>query len=396
MKKRVRAFVLAVACAAGAEAQSIQPDDLLVASSTGGATVLAVTPGTNVARTISSVSGAIRGLVVGADNTNYFAASGLDVFQIDPAGNVTTVVAGLSPGNGVAFADLDENGDVIVGSGWRAAGSVFRVNPFSQTWTTIASTGIFANALCLDRDTGDIVVADTTTGSIFRINRNTGLANTVATGLSTVYAMDYHPFNGDVLITTSSSILRLDFNNTLTTFASGTSLVKSLAVLANGDVIAGPHGTTMTRYDSQGQNIGTPYNGVSITKMDMAVADENHVWAIGNAVVGTPLSLSVRFARHPGKLYIAAASFSRQPGIPIDSRTVPLTPDNLFRLSQTVPALFQGFAGALDSQGRAGMNVLIPALPIQGLRMFVAAVVVDPAAPSGIAQISQPYGITVK
>lgn len=396
MKNRLYAFALTLACAAGAPAQNALPGDLLVASSTGGATVMAVTPGANVARTLASMSPAIRGLVVGADNTNYFAASGLDVFRIDPNGGVTTVVAGLSPGIGVAFADLDENGDVIVGTGWASAGSVFRVNPVAQTWTTIARTGIFANALCLDRDSGDIVVADNTSGSIFRIDRNTGQSNTVQTGLPTVYAMDYHPFNGEVLLTTSSTILRLDAFNALTTFVSGAGLVKSLAVLANGDVIAGPHGTTMQRYDAAGQNIGTPYNGANITKMDMAVADENHVWALNSAIAGTPLSISVRFARHPGKLYIAAASFSRQPGIPIDSRTVPLTPDNLFRLSQSVPALFQGFAGALDAQGRAGMNVLIPALPIQGLRMFLAAVVVDPAAPSGIAQISQPYGITVQ
>jgi len=316
------------------------------------------------------------------------------VFKVTPNGTVTTVVAKLSPGVGTSFADLDEGGHILVGTGWAGAGSAFRVDGTTGVWSTIAPTGIFANALCLDRDTGDVVVADTTAKVIMRVDR-LGVVNTVATGLPTVYAMDFHPQTGNVLIATASNILSLDASNTMTTFTKPPSLTKSLAVLANGDVVVGPHGTTMTQYDGQGQVVGTPYNGPSITKMDLAIEDENNVWGLGTPSPGTPFSLSARFARHAGKPYIAAASFGRSPGIPVDTRVVPLTLDNLFGLSQTAPAIFVGFAGVLDNLGRAGMAVRLPSLPIRGIRMFFAAVVIDVNAPSAIAQISQPYGVTI-
>ena len=397
MNRRILALalILASVLAGIAHAQPAQPGDLLVASSTGGSTVLAVTPNANTSRTIASVSGAIRGVVVGPDNASYYAASGLSVFRITPSGTVTTVVATLAPGIGTAFADLDEGGQILVGTGWASAGSVFRVDATTSQYTTIAPTGIFANALCLDRDTGDVVVADTTARVILRIDWQ-GVVRTVQTGLPTVYAMDFHPQTGEVLIGVSNRVLRIDALNTMSTFIVNSPLAKSIAVLENGDVVVGPHGTTMSLYNAQGQLIGTPYNGPNITKMDMAVEDENNVWGLSTPVPGAPLSLSVRFARHPGKLFLAAASFSRSPGIPVDSRFVPLTIDNLFSLSLNTPALFQGFGGTLDSQGRAGMNVIIPNLPLRGIRMFFAAIVIDLAAPSGIGQISQPYGVTIR
>ena len=184
--------------------------------------------------------------------------------------------------------------------------------------------------------------------------------------------------------------------NTLTTFAS-TSTPKSLAVLADGNVAAGPHGTTITLFDRNGTQIGTSYSGPTMTKLCMVVEDEHNLWGIDTPTPGGVFNIRIRFANHPGKPYVAAASLSPRPGIPVDSRTIPLTPDNFFAASVVIPQIFVNFQGVLDLNGRASPYIPIPnAAVLKGFRFFLAAVVVDPAAPSSIAQISQEYGVTIQ
>jgi hypothetical protein len=209
--------------------------------------------------------------------------------------------------------------------------------------------------------------------------------------------MDYHFLTGDTILGTSSALYRLDPLNTLHTFATGSGLVKSLAVLANGDVAAGPHGTTISLYDRNGTSKGTVYSGPSMNKMCMAVEDEHAVWGLNTPSVGGVFNISIRFANQPGKAYLAAASFARSPGIPIAGRVIPVNPDDLFFLSQLVPAIFNGFAGVLDVNGRGRAYIALPkSVGIRGIRFFLAAVAIDAAAPGGIAEVSQPYGATVQ
>lgn len=381
----------------GAAASQPLPGDYLLASSTGGSVVYVITPNTNTFSTLATMPmGSIRGVVVGSDNTDYYAASGLDVFKVTPQGVVTTVVTSLTPGAGTAWNDLDEDGEILVGTGWASGGGVFRVNPRMGTYTTVLAGGISANAFCLDRDTGDVVVGDTNNGRVYRVNR-LGKVTTVVPSIGTIYAMDFHPMTGDALIGTSGTIYRLDGLNTLSTFATGTGLVKSLAVLANGDVAAGPHGTVINLYDRNGTKIGVPYNGTYLTKMALAVEDENNVWGLDTPVVGGVFNVSIRFAMHPNKPYVAAVSLSRTPGIPVGGRIIPLTPDSLFGASVTLPSIFNKFVGLLDNQGRGSAYIVIPkVVGLSGLRIFLAAVVIDGAAPGSIAQISQAYGATIR
>ena len=43
-----------------------------------------IAPNTNTFSTLANFPGAIRGVVVGSDNTDYFVASGLDLFRVTP------------------------------------------------------------------------------------------------------------------------------------------------------------------------------------------------------------------------------------------------------------------------------------------------------------------------
>jgi len=398
MSKALVAAALLGLCLGVASAQVAKPGDYLIASYLSPAdAVYAVTPGTNTYRTVLTVPTAskIRGVTGGPLNTDYYVASALNVFRVTPTGAVTTI-ATLAPGVGTAWADLDEDGNILVGTGWGGSGALFSVDYRTGAWTTISPTGIFPNAFVLDRDTGDIVYGDNTNSTIYRRKRD-GTIVKLFTIPGTNYAMDFHPQTGEVLIGSNSAIFKIDALNTLGTWAAGTGLVKSLAVQADGNVAAGPHGTVINLYDSNGIKIGTPYNGPSITKLDMVIEDEHNVWGANAMVVGGNFSISIRFASFSGKPYLMAASLSRAPGIPIDSRVVPLTPDALFAASLVLPTIFQNFAGVLDPCGRASAILAVPKIPaLRGLRVFLAAVVIDGAAPSGIGQISQAYGATVQ
>ncbi len=394
MSKLLGILALLCLCIGVVNAQVAKPGDYIIASYASPDAVYAVTPNTNVFSTVGTVptSNKIRGVMVGADNTNYYIAAGLSVFQMTPAGVVTTILTRLPMGVGSCWNDLDENGQILVGTGWAGSGGLFRLDPVSLSLHTLRS-GIFPNVFCLDRDTGDIVAGEYGSSYVFRIKRD-GTVNTVVPTLRSPYSMDFHPETNEVLI---GSIYRLDALNTLTTFVSGTSTPKALAVLSDGNVAAGPHGTTILLFDRNGKQIGIPYNGPTMTKLCMVVEDEHNLWGIDTPTPGGVFNIRIRFANHPGKAYVAAASFSPRPGIPVDSRTIPLTPDNLFAASVVIPQVFVNFRGTLDLNGRASPYIPIPnAGVLKGLRFFLAAVVVDPAAPSSIAQISQEYGVTIQ
>jgi hypothetical protein len=114
-------------------------------------------------------------------------------------------------------------------------------------------------------------------------------------------------------------------------------------------------------------------------------------------MIGTSYPVYFSSPNDAGKLFVLAASFSTQPGIPVGARAVPLVPDALFAVSRTVPALFQGFTGVLNGRGQTTGRIAIPALSVlRGTVVYVAGVVVDPAAPLGIGTISNAERIVVQ
>jgi hypothetical protein len=171
----------------------------------------------------------------------------------------------------------------------------------------------------------------------------------------------------------------------------------------SGDIVVagGNNVPAILHYDPTGRLLGTLLGGTlgSPFNVCMAVEDEHNLWGTNAPTVGGVLGLSIRFAAHPGKPYLAAASLLPRPGIRVDQRTIPLYPNALFRLSVAAPWMFVHFQGMLDPGGRASTSphVLVPrSAALRGVRVYFAAVVVDPKAPSGIAAISRPYGVTLQ
>jgi len=115
----------------------------------------------------------------------------------------------------------------------------------------------------------------------------------------------------------------------------------------------------------------------------------------GTPQVGTTLTLNLQ-GNVPGTPYQAAAAFAAAPGIPVDTRSIPLAPDALTLLSLSLPSVFQGFSGFTNGIGSATARIALPAVPeLVGVVFFTALVTLSGAAPSGIANISNDHRIAI-
>jgi Tol biopolymer transport system component len=97
--------------------------------------------------------------------------------------------------------------------------------------------------------------------------------------------------------------------------------------------------------------------------------------------------------------YVAGCALGYTTGVPIASqRLVPLDPDALLAasLDPSYSTSFVGFSGALDASGIAIALLVVPPNPaLSGLTFYTAFVVVDPAAPDGIARVSNAMRVMI-
>ena len=381
---RLIAFLLVTTVAASA--QAFQPGDLLVGTSSlqTGSKLLAVKPYQNRYTTVAVIPNSlVEGVDVGPANTDVFVA-GNRLVRVTTGGVVTNVLPFYLQGS---VATPDEDGRLLFATG----SGLLSIDLLRNTLTTIRA-GIVSKVV-LDRDTGDYLVGEWP--QLLRLKRD-GTATTIIPFM--VHGMAYHPQTGETFVLSGSTVYRLDRSHRLTTFVSDAGTGASLAVLENGHIAIGPTGTHITEFDVKGNRIGTLYSGDGFSKTGMVVAGSNHVWGRNAPVRGAVFDLSIRFGSHPTMRYAAAAALARAPGIPIaGDRIIPLAPDALFFTSLVVPEVFRGFHGVLDASGAAAASVALPDLPgLQGVRVFYAAVVLDPTAPGGIAAVSRTFGATIQ
>jgi len=105
----------------------------------------------------------------------------------------------------------------------------------------------------------------------------------------------------------------------------------------------------------------------------------------------------VRFSapQYPGKTYAAAVGMSGvAPGIPLaDGRTILLNFDavSYMTLNNLIPSIWQNGVGVLDGNGGAIGMLDLSGVGALGVPIWIAWVVLDPKAPSGIAYVPDPY-----
>ena len=113
---------------------------------------------------------------------------------------------------------------------------------------------------------------------------------------------------------------------------------------------------------------------------------------------GTTVNFALSAAADAGLRYQIGSSFGNGP-IPLDTRTIGLTPDDLLVLSTSglLPSMFVNYAGTLDAAGAGKAALAIPNLPLlKGVRIYTAFLTLLQSAPSGVSSISNTFFFTIQ
>ncbi|MBM3977023.1 MAG: hypothetical protein FJ299_08545 [Planctomycetes bacterium] len=118
---------------------------------------------------------------------------------------------------------------------------------------------------------------------------------------------------------------------------------------------------------------------------------------LGVTHIGTARHFELCAPQDPGLPYLLAAAFSSTPPIQTCAGQLPLAADALFFLSLQPSAVFVGFSGTLDAQGRSTVPALaVPNDPgLVGISFVLGYVVIDLAQTCPIRTISAPLPIKI-
>jgi len=141
---------------------------------------------------------------------------------------------------------------------------------------------------------------------------------------------------------------------------------------------------------------GLTYTG---GQSDPFIAQVGQTMIVGSGTprAGSTVTLHLLASAGVGLPYQLGTSLGTGP-IPIDARTLSLSPDNL--LVATVfnhwPSIFSDYQGAIGANGQARAAVHIPNVPaLVGVRLHSAFLTLDPVAPSGVRSISNTFSFSV-
>jgi hypothetical protein len=118
----------------------------------------------------------------------------------------------------------------------------------------------------------------------------------------------------------------------------------------------------------------------------------------GTGTPGTAIAFTLKSVADAGLPYQLGSALGNGP-IPIDTRTLGLSPDALLVLSVggLLPATFQGYTGLLDQNGEGKAQLNIPNFPVlKGVRIYTAFVTLLATAPSGVSSISNSFLFTIQ
>jgi len=376
--------------------------------------------------------------------TDVFASStSRNLFRISPTGQVTTVISGIAATMNMVCMDNDNQHVVIIQT---SPPTLFRVDPVAKAivgtiwqgapltylnYINPTSTGDF---LVADRTTaflvrgdgsavstlyagspfqglqgctqdlvsGNYAMGDLSVKAVFMIAGDGTLVTTYAHSAISPFVMTQDHRDGALLIGggATGNVHRLDTTvNALTTVTSSAGNANAICFdrwSGNGEIVVGT--TTVYRMDINGVVI-TSHPGIPGTNSGLCFDQGRNLVPVH---VGTPnqYRIDVNFPGFAGRAYVMAMSVSGfAPGIPVGGRAVQLIPDNVFILSVQglLAPLLTNNVGVLSPFARASakLDLSLFGKLLSGLRVWMAAVVIDPAAPMGVGAISKPYVIVL-
>ena len=161
--------------------------------------------------------------------------------------------------------------------------------------------------------------------------------------------------------------------------------------------------TEIERLTKQGVSVGTTIlNGPVLHNWTGVVREGSRhlTWYMDTPPNGRRLQLS--FPNESGMGYAVGFSLRGvRPGVVLkDARVIPLVPDDLTLLGLTggVAGVLENAVGRLDAAGRARVKVDTNAFGarLKGVRIYATALILDPTARLGIAQIVGPTVLNIR
>ncbi|MBN2491978.1 MAG: hypothetical protein JXQ29_14115 [Planctomycetes bacterium] len=142
---------------------------------------------------------------------------------------------------------------------------------------------------------------------------------------------------------------------------------------------------------------GQPLGTSAIAKMRITAGDAILLAAAPSPRIGADADWVLYAPADASLPYQLGSSLGRGP-IPLGSRQIPLALDALLALAvgNQAPHIFVGYAGTLDTSGRASARIRIPqATALIGVTLHSAFVTIDSREPLGVKSISNPAAIRV-
>ena len=313
-------------------------------------------------------------------------------------GNIRTITASLShPAQDIK---VDEDNTYVMAAGTAVIG----LNPVRGIRTTIATGFGNASAIAWNGSDGSLMVVDS--GKIYAIARD-HTKKVVAT-VPDARCMAWDRYTGKMFVAAVNHLFHLTPGGGLVTLETNTPGLKSptgmflrsdrTLIIVQGNTsptgVYAYHGST-GRYNRPYHEDASPSTGIN--PVGVTVDHFRELWPVkAEARVAQFVDFYVNFPLFKGKTFVAALSFGHAPGIPLGNYRLHLNLDPLFMASLVTPSLFKNY-GTLSAHGTARVTLAVPDVAaLAGLRIFLGAVVLDPAAKSGIGEVSNALGLTIQ
>lgn len=350
------------------------------------------------------------------------------ILQLDP---VTLAVVGtffqtpsFTSTTSVSDMVFDSNGDLFF-SGTSGTVGIFKHTPGTATFSTVYGSTTFTGgvgSVSLHYDNGELLVTErlSSSNTLFGARRDGTMTTVIGTGLVTRYGTYQHIPSGDFYSGTCCGASGGGSNASVLVLRAGQTTATSLI---DHPIFRGGYSPRPDRASAAQQRLvssawsnGTGGDGVwqidifGVTATKLATITSNTYKVV--PIFGRNLQTvaagrgqwggQVSFPQHAGKSFVVGFSLrGLRPPTPLpDGRFLPLLPDPLTTLSVSgaLSALIQNNVGVLNATGNAAFQLDLRPLGsgANGIVVYMVPVVLDPAAPFGIAVIGDPKPLVVE
>ena len=395
---------LAIGILVTAGVLSAQPYGTDVFASSTSRNLFRISPTGQVTTVVTGVGGTVNMVCMDNDNQSVVIcqASPPALYRVDPLQNaiVGTIWSG-APLTYVDYFNPTSTGDFLVADNTQ----VWVVKHDGSTVTTIRMGSPFQNLQgCIeDVATGYFAMGDITADAVFMVAGDGTVVSTHAFPSMNPFSLTQDPRDGALIVGNGGAGLvhRLDTNiSALTTVSASAGNANAICFdrwSGNGEIVVGT--TTVYRMDIKGTVI-TFHTGIPGTNSGMCFDKGRNIVPVKT---GTPnnYKFDIHIPGQAGMGYVFGLSTSGfTPGIPLGSRVIPLVLDNVLVLSLqgTLFPLLKNNIGTLDPFDRATATLDLSGFGslLKGLRVWSAAIALNPAAPGGIAVVTKPYVIVLE